>query len=182
MGLGGGGRGVEQGREPVLGKAGEGSLVCKAGMTAGCQTQPSQPSTRAHTILGSGIHVWHHDKLKNMTIGSAEFDPEDSVSGASESDGNSDKQEDDSEMDEDDDPLSGKTFDMSDGEGADDQSIPSQDDSLDDSSLEAPAEAQHKAKALIQNGDSNQLLAMALYRRIPALMEQLHIEYMACSI
>lgn len=92
-------------------------------------------------------------KLNNIIIGSAELSADDSPLDAGQSDGDSDDQQDDSELDEDDDPLSGKTFDMSDGEGADDQSIPSEDDdSLDDSSPEAPAEAQRKAKALIRNG------------------------------
>lgn len=45
---------------------------------------------------------------------------------------------------------------MSDEEAAEDQSIPSgeEDDSPDDSSPEAAAEAGRKAKALVSNGDS----------------------------
>ena len=101
-----------------------------------------------------GMWICRCDKIIDMLTEPAGSSAEDSALDASQSDGNSDDQQDDSELDEDDDPLSGKTFDMSDGEGADDQSIPSgDDDSLDDSSPEAPAEGQHKAKALIQNGD-----------------------------
>ena len=98
-----------------------------------------------------GMWICRCDRILDMLA--AGSSAEDSALDASQSDGDSDDQ-DDSELDEDDDPLSGKTFDMSDGEGADDQSIPSgDDDSLDDLSPEAPAKAQHKAEALIQNGD-----------------------------
>ena len=84
---------------------------------------------------------------------------EDSGSDASQLSGDSDIDQDDSDLeDEDDDPLAGATFDMSDDEAAEDQSIPSgDDDSPDESSPEDAAEAQgraeHKADGLGANGD-----------------------------
>lgn len=107
------------------------------------------PAIGPNTILALGM--CHRDKLKNFRDCSAESSSDDSRQDAGQSDDNTDDQQSDSELDEDDDPLSGKTFDMSDGEGADDQSIPSEDD---DSPDDSPPEAQRKAKALIQNGDS----------------------------
>lgn len=82
---------------------------------------------------------------------------EDSASDASQLSGDSDSELDEYELDEDDDPLAGATFDMSDGEAAEDQSIPSGDDeSPDESSPEVAAEAaggaQHLAKGRSNGG------------------------------
>lgn len=115
-----------------------------------------------HQVLGTTP-----EPAANSMIDFAGSDPDDvdlDSDFASQCDGGSADQQDNSELNEDDDPLSGKTFDMSDDEGADDQSIPSGDDdspgddSPDDSSPEAPAEAQGKARpkanAIAQKGDS----------------------------
>ena len=134
------------------------SAIGAKGETARCHTHllsPQPPfNIGPNTMLGVGVCLCGN--IISMLIGSAESSPEDSAIDASQSDGSSDDQQDDSDLDEDDDPLRGKTFDMSDGEGADDQSIPSEDDdSLDDSSPpEAPAEAEPEAKTLLPNGDS----------------------------
>lgn len=74
-------------------------------------------------------------------------------------------EQDESDLNEDDDPLAGATFDMSDDEAAEDQSIPSGDDDSPDDSLEdspddspkdaaaAQGRAQLQADGLGANGD-----------------------------